>query len=73
MVPRRMNLPFIATPTDTKKVYYILSIMLYFLQTVNPNTTFVSRFKALLDKYPHVDVSAMGFPSNWQYNPLWNQ
>lgn len=73
MVPRRTHLPFIATPTDTKKVYYVLSIMLYFLQTVNPNTTFVSRFKVLLDKYPCVDVSAMGFPYNWQSYPLWNQ
>lgn len=72
MVPRRTNLPFIATPADTKKVYYVLSIMLYFLQTVNPSTTFVSRFKALLDKYPHIDMSAMGFPSNWQSYPLWN-
>ena len=42
------------------------------MQTVNPNTTFVSRFKALLDKYPNVDVSAMGFPLDWQSNQLWN-
>ena len=72
MIPRRTNLPFIKIPTATKKVYYILSIVLYFMQTVNPNTTFVSRFKALLDKYPNVDVSAMGFPLDWQSNQLWN-
>lgn len=69
--PRRTNHPFIAIPRDTKKVYYILSIILYFLKTVNPNNTFVSRFKLLLEKYPLVDVRAMGFPANWQEEPLW--
>lgn len=71
IVPRRTNLTFIPIPSDTKKVYYVLSIILYFLQTVNPNTTFPARFKALLNKYPSIDVSAMGFPTNWDLNSLW--
>ena len=71
IVPRRTNLTFIPIPSDTKKVYYVLSIILYFLQTVNPNTTFPARFKALLNKYPSIDVSAMGFPTNWELNSLW--
>lgn len=71
MVPRRTGRPFIATPDNTKKVYYILSIILYFLQTVNPATTLAARFKALLGKYPQIDVSAMGFPADWQSNQLW--
>ena len=31
------------------------------LKSVNPNSTFVSRFKSLLAQYPNVDVAAMGF------------
>ena len=73
IVPRRTRLPFVTIPSDTKKVYYVLSIILYLLQTINPNNTFVTRFKSLLAKYPSVDVTAMGFPSgNWQDEPLWS-
>ena len=71
LVPRRARLPFISTPSDTKRVYYVLSILLYFLQTVNPNHTFVSRFKDLLSRYPNVDVAAMGFPTDWESQLLW--
>ena len=71
LVPRRTHLPFINIPSDTKRVYYIMSILLYFLQAVNPQNTFASRFKSLLAKYPNVDVSAMGFPIDWKKEILW--
>ena len=71
LIPRHPHLLFINTPSDTKRVYYILSIILYFLQTLNPGNTFAQRFKALTDRYPNVDVAAMGFPSNWQSELLW--
>jgi len=47
LVPRRTNLPFISIPKDTKRVYFIMSILLYFLQAVNPMSTFAARFKSL--------------------------
>lgn len=71
LVPRHTNLPFINIPADTKRVYYIMSIMLYFLQSVNPQNTFAARFASLLAKYPNVDVSAMGFPIDWRSESLW--
>lgn len=71
LIPRKPRLPFISIPKDTKRVYYILSILLYLLQSVNPQNTFVSRFKALLNKYPNVDIKAMGFPDNWDKESLW--
>jgi len=71
LVSRNTHLPFINTPRDTKKVYYILSILLYFLQAVNPQNTFAARFKSLLAEYPKVDTAAMGFPDNWENETLW--
>lgn len=71
LVPRRTKLPFINIPAYTKRVYFIMSILLYFLQAVNPRNTLAVRFRSLLAKYPHVDVSAMGFPSNWKNEYLW--
>lgn len=37
------------------------------------STTFTKRFKALLNKYQQIDITAMGFPSDWKNIPLWNQ
>lgn len=71
IIPRCTRLPFITIPNDTKRVYYVLSIILYFLQTINPNNTFSNRFKILLSKYPQIDTSAMGFPFSWQEEHLW--
>ncbi|MBE6327010.1 MAG: Abi family protein [Bacteroidales bacterium] len=71
LVPRRTNMPFIEIPNDTKRVYYVFSIILYFLKTVNADNLFVTRFDALLAKYPKINVCAMGFPSNWKDNELW--
>ncbi|MDE6560752.1 MAG: Abi family protein [Muribaculaceae bacterium] len=72
LIPRRPQLTFITIPKDTKRVYYVLSIILYFLQTINPKNTFALRFKQLLSKYPNVDTRAMGFPENWEKEKLWN-
>lgn len=71
MVPRHTHLPFITIPRDTKKVYYVLSIIIYLLQTVNPGNTFATRLKALFLKYPSMDMAAMGFPPDWQSQILW--
>lgn len=71
IVPRKLKLPFVSIPKETKKLYYILSTILYFLQTVNPKNSFVSRLTQFIDKYPQVDLNAMGFPKDWQQEPLW--
>ena len=72
LIPRSPQRTFITIPKDTKRVYYVLSIILYFLQTINPKNTFALRFKQLLSKYSNVDTRAMGFPENWEEEKLWN-
>jgi len=57
---------------DNDRAYYILSIILYLMQTINPNNTIVSRFKNLLAEYPNIDVAAMGFPNGWEDESLWS-
>lgn len=53
------------------RVYFILSMLIYLLNTVNPQHTFKNRFQNLLRKYPNIDERAMGFPANWKSEPLW--
>ena len=55
------------------KTYFILSMVLYLLQTINPKNSFSQRFQTLLEKYPNVDTRAMGFPSNWKDENIWNK
>ncbi|WP_462267027.1 Abi family protein [Mucilaginibacter sp.] len=60
-----------AKTSVNNKTYYVLSMIVYLLQTVNPNNTFKDKIISLLTKYPNVDVSAMGFTSGWPAEPLW--
>jgi abortive infection bacteriophage resistance protein len=59
------------TSINNKRTYFILSMMLYLLQSIDKKHQFVFRFKVLLKKYPNVDVTAMGFPKSWEKEPLW--
>ena len=53
------------------RVYYIFSMIIYLLNTVNPKHTFKQKLQNLFLKYPNVDKAAMGFPPDWQNEPLW--
>jgi len=59
------------TITDMKRVYFRICIIKYLLFTVSPNNRFTEKLKLLLAEYPSVDIRAMGFPANWQSEPLW--
>ncbi len=67
--PRKQWLNNNSIPNN--RCYFILSCILYLLQSVNPNNHFATRMDDLLKKYPNVDPLAMGFPSNWKTEPLW--
>lgn len=71
LVPRHTRYPFLSNPTQNNRVFYVLSIILYLLKTVNPQNTFAKRVRLLLEKYPHVDFLAMGFPYHWEQELLW--
>ena len=55
----------------TQQTYFVLSMIIYLLNTVNPNHSFVPRFCELLKRYPSIDVRAMGFPDDWKNESLW--
>jgi len=55
------------------KTYFILCMIKYFLQTVNPHNSFTNKLEDLLLKYPNVDIIAMGFPPEWKNEPLWQK
>ena len=38
---------------------------------ISMGNTFVADFKQLLSKYPSVRTRLLGFPHNWEQEPLW--
>ncbi len=71
-LPHYLQLPWI---TDRSfpiiRLYPQLCCIAYWLRAIDPQSTFVADLKALLMKYPTVDVAAMGFPHSWRQEPLW--
>lgn len=55
------------------RAYFVLSMIIYLMATINPKNTIPKKFNDLLINFPNIDVSAMGFPVNWQQEPLWHK
>jgi abortive infection bacteriophage resistance protein len=72
LFPRHTQNAWVSTTgLSNRRMYYILSMIVYVLKNINPNHTFRQRLNNLLAKYPNVDTRAMGFPIEWQTEPLW--
>ena len=72
-IPLNPSLTWLSNSSiNNNKTYFLLSMMLYLLQSIDTKHQFIFRLKILLKKYDNVDVAAMGFPANWKEEPLWN-
>ena len=56
---------------DANKVYAIACCIAYWIDSMGYGTDFKNNLKSLLSFYPQVDPKAMGFPDNWDSEPLW--
>ena len=61
------------TAIPNNKTYFMLSMIKYLLLTVNPGNSFTVKITDLLEKYPNIDVLAMGFPADWTDEELWQK
>ena len=52
-------------------LYAILCCIAYWLYNIDNQSTFATDLKALLAKYPTINLSAMGFPQDWNTENLW--
>lgn len=57
--------------TDKRRMYYRICMIRYLLHTISPNNTFKQKIENLLTQYPTIDIKAMGFPKDWQSEPIW--
>ena len=65
--------PWVSSNVRQGRIFFTLCILKHFVDIIWRNNGFKNYLIALLDKYPMVDIAAMGFPSgNWQDEPLWS-
>lgn len=56
---------------QANKLYPQLCYLQYIQNVMYPNNKFSVQLKNLLKAHHNIDVSAMGFPNDWQSEPLW--
>ena len=72
-LPRKTTQPWIENRNiPPYKLYPQLCCIAYWLRAINEQSTFTTDIKNLLQKYLLVDTNAMGFPKNWEEEPLWS-
>lgn len=56
------------------RFYMYSSIIKYLLDRINPSNSFAENIADLFKKYPNIDfIKSMGFPEDWNKQPLWRQ
>lgn len=71
-IPARLPLSWIDIRNlRPMKLYAQLCTLLYLEQSITPNSDIKQQLLGLFTKYPQISLRAMGFPQNWQQQPLW--
>ena len=70
--PHKVSSTWIDTSKiDKKRICYRLCIIRYILASVSPNNNFNKKIANLLDRFPSIDIAAMGFYEGWENEHLW--
>ena len=68
---KRMTQPWIESPVNQQKIYFSLCIIKYFFNIISPRYNMTKKLEQLFEEFPNIDITAMGFPLEWIYEPLW--
>mgnify|MGYP003467857090 CR=1 FL=1 len=60
-----------STMFANSSTFYDICILKWFVNVISPENDMKRHLKKLLSDFPSVDVTAMGFPKNWEEEPLW--
>ena len=62
-----------AKPLDNAQIgRSFFNIIPNLLFAISPNNNFKDKLKRLIGKYPTIDITAIGFPTDWEDEPLWS-
>lgn len=60
-----------STMFANSSTFYDICILKWFVYVISSENDMKRHLKKLLSDFPSVDVTAMGFPKNWEEEPLW--
>lgn len=70
-LPSHPTCPWITLPTDSKRAYFDICVIKYFLNVISPGNDMYSKLVWLFIRFPEIDQRALGFPQGWHNEPLW--
>ena len=59
------------TPVQSKKVFLIISCMVYLCNEATPGHQIKTKIFDLFDSHPTVPIYKLGFLNNWDKEPIW--
>lgn len=59
------------TENQRKRVFGVISCLLYLCNAIAPEHRMKDEIKQLFSQYPKVPVLMLGFTNAWESNPLW--
>lgn len=68
---KKSDRAWISSSVSPTRIFYDICILKWFLDIIVPNNEMKENLKALLAQYPNVDITAMGFPKDWENEALW--
>jgi len=64
-------LTYVPDNTQRRKIFPLLSAILYMNNEISPGHKLKTELNVLFNAFPNVKLSRMGFPNNWQGEPIW--
>ncbi|MCW7468190.1 Abi family protein [Leptospira kanakyensis] len=71
IIPRKDNDWKTPVQIRNDRVFGILTVIKYCLNTIAPQSQWPMRFRELLDGFSNIPMNQMGFPMNWEDCPIW--
>lgn len=64
-------LNYVPDNNQRRKVFPILSAILYLNDKISPGHHLKAELKQLFERFPNTPLQKMGFPSDWEDQPIW--
>lgn len=69
--PKKVSRNWISSSVSCTRIFYNICIIKWFIDIISPDNVMKQHLLSLLAQYPNVDIHAMGFPKDWEDEPLW--
>jgi abortive infection bacteriophage resistance protein len=69
--PKKPLLTYVPNNHQRRKIFPLLSAILYMNNEVSPGHSLKQELFNLFAQFPNVQLAKMGFPANWQNEPIW--